>query len=570
MTTPASASSTTLRPRNRRRTHEEDGSVTGTHTPPLRPYSDTASASADSSRAVSPIAGTRPLRAARIATNKQRSQSSSRFLGVGGLRGSQTTTSNFATGLWETSWSSLRGIASGFVGSDTSRDSSPGASNVQKRSPLHSSHGRDSSAPPPQWGPVAPADKDLGLGTRERRRAELEAKKRERLLIANGHTLPDGVGRYKRRASDERERASVFPTETEDRDALVYLHHVKPGDTLAGVIIRYNCQPNVFRKANRMWPNDSIQVRKTVVLPIDACGLKGRKIPDSELTSHDLSEHPIDDLVDRPKSVRPSWGEIHDTFEGRETPLSSMQTSPSISISVSNVDESRRRHDSWVLIEGFPEAVEIIRMSRRALGYFPRNRRTSQSFSDLETPSASFELPRSSHQSISPGQSARSRSGSNSHFANLQGPGGVGTMSRNVRSPGPANDGLNKLFPTLEQKVAPRSSSESEHSNTSHPNGLENVGGAIEGWVRKLATRASTSLLPPTPRGTTRAGDLIELSEDAFDLEHNSNIEEQRVEGTIASTGSMTGDWNAKQEQMLHERFPPRGRVVEESWRKRM
>ena len=554
MNTPASASSTTLRPRNQRRIYEDDGDNAGSHAAPLTHHGDTASVSARSSRAVSPIPGIGPSQAARTATNKHRSQSSSRFLGVPSLRGSEANTSNFASGLWETSWSSLRSIASDLIGSDTSRDSSPSTSYAQKRRPLQ--------ALPPQWGPSAPPDKELGSGTRERRRAEVEAKKRERLLIANGHSVLDGSGRYKRRDSDERERASIPPAEAEDKDALVYLHNVKPGDTLAGVMIKYNCQPNIFRKANRMWPNDSIQVRNTVVLPVDACGVKGQKILSSELASYDLVEHPGDEIVPGPRSMRPSWGEIYDTFEDKETPLSSLPTSPSISITLFNCEEPLWRHDSWVLIEGFPEAVEIIRMSRRALGYFPRNRRKSQSFSDLGTPSTSFELPRSNYLSNSPRQTARSRSGSNPNFANLHGPGGVGTMSRNVRSPGPANDGLNKLFPTLEQKVAPRSSSVPGHSGSSHPNGLENVGGAIEGWVRKLANKASTSLLPPTPRGNAGVGDLIELSEDVFNLEQDRHNGGQRDRSTTARTGFTTGDCSAEQEQTLHERFPPRGRVV--------
>jgi hypothetical protein len=39
----------------------------------------------------------------------------------------------------------------------------------------------------------------------------------------------------------------------------------------------------VFRKANGFWPNDNIQSRNTVLLPVDACSVKGR--PNGSLTA---------------------------------------------------------------------------------------------------------------------------------------------------------------------------------------------------------------------------------------------------------------------------------------------
>ena len=136
-------------------------------------------------------------------------------------------------------------------------------------------------------------------------------------------------------------------------------------------------------------------------------------------------------------------------------------------------------------------------------------------------------------------------------------------MSSNVRSPGPAQDGLNKMFAAHLPNLAPKASSESINSSTSHGNGgIENVGGAIEGWVRKIATKAQMSLQPPTPGGRSGSGDLIELSEDAFDLGADEAEREDENEGR---RNRITG-WSAKeQEQMLHERFPPRGRVFGES-----
>ena len=564
MSTPGPGNSTRFRPRSRHESNEEDDADNSV-SHPSKVQMDTASPLVASLRVPSPNPSAHSLGVSQTLKHHNQLQSNNRFLS---LPNSNDRTVNPGPGLWETSLSSLRGIASNLMKGESSRDSSPSAPSVRQRKSYQAAHGRNTTAPPRQWGPSTPADKELGSGTREQRRTEAEAKKRERLLIAHGHIIPDGLGRYKRRDSDERNMASITSGESEDNDALVYLHKVKPGDTLAGVLIKYNCQPNVFKKANRMWPNDSIQVRKTVVLPVSACGVKGRKIPDSESASHHLVEHSRDEIVEGPKSMRSIWGELHDTLEDKETPLSSIPTSPSISVSISNQEESHWNHDSWVLIEGFSEAVEIVRMSRRALGYFPRPRRKSQGLSDFETPSASFELPRGSFQSSSPRLAAGLQSEPNSSIANFQGPGGVGTMSRNVRSPGPANDGLNKLFPTLEQNVAPKKTSELQNSDSLHLNGLENIGGAIETWVRKVATKASTTLLPPSPHENATVGNLIELSEDAFDLEEESQVVQGKLARENTSTVSKIGDWNVEQERILQERFPPRGRIFGDSSKK--
>ena len=511
------APSTTLRPRNRHRSHEdEDNDLSVAST--LLSSSD---ANFTSSRATSPIPRARPSQASRTQQEPGRSRSNSRFPRASSLLGSQVTPSTFATGLWESSWSSLRGMAADLIGSDSSAASSPRLSPVPKGRILDASHGSRKRNTLSRWGPAVSGDKQLASGTTEDRIAKLQAKKRETLLMANGHTTPDSSGRYKRRDSDNGDCSSVPPEENEERDALVYVHIVKPADTLPGVMIKYNCQPNVFRRANRLWPNDSIQVRKIVVLPVDACGVRGRKVLDSELASYNLPRNQNKAVIPSPKQIQTPWGDSQYTPERKEAPSSSSPASPSVLSSLSISEEPPWKHDSWIIIDGFSEPIEIARLSRRALGYFPRSRRKSHSISDLGTPSPSIEFSRSSCVSSSPRPTTRSRSGSNSYFANhLQGPGGVGTMSKNVRNPGPANDGLNKLFPTLQPAVAPCSSSESQISNSLHNNSFEDVGVGvtIETWVRRFASKASASLQPATTGGTSGIGDLIELSEDAFEL----------------------------------------------------
>jgi len=397
--------------------------------------------------------------------------------------------------------------------------------------------------------------------------AKVQARKREALLAANGHAALDMSGRYKRRDSDDANASSVTPSENEDRDALVYLHKVKLEDTLAGVMIKYNCNPNVFRKANRLWPNDSIQVRKTVVLPVDVCGVKGRKILESDSSLDFSGDGSAGEIMPTPTTMQAPWGALHAAPIDKGTPLSSIPTSPSISISLSNPEEPPWKHDSWVKIDGFTDAVEIARLSRRTLGYFPRSRRKSLTFSDFETPPASLDLSRGSHQ-LNPSQAQKTESRSSSGSF-LHGPGGVGTMARNVRSPGPAQDGLNKLFAKHLPDVAPRSSFESVNSSSSHGNGMENIGGAVEGWVRKLASKAAHTVQPGTPGGKSGVGDLIELSEDAFEIGDDERQDEGRRNTTVdVNAGSGVGAWSAEQERILQESFSPRGRVVAASSRR--
>ena len=607
------SSSTILRPRNRRRTRESEDGETPT-APTTFNFLDGPSPSVSSSRAPSPLPKARPSQTTRPPRESERPHSSSGFLNVPGALGSQTSSSSFATNLWESSWASLQGIASNLMGSESSRTTTPNRSPTRRRQQYDGLFSvRNTSAPPAQWGPSGNAEKRVAAGTKDDRRAQVQAKKREALLASNGQMGTDITGHYKRRDSDDRGPGA---TENEERDALVYLHKVKPDDTMAGVTIKYGCQPTVFRKANRLWPNDKIQIRKIVVVPIDACTVRGRKVPapSKEATPDpQMEENSIEEVTPIPTNLQ-----SHDKRSNEatnqlptQTPLSSIPTSPSISFALSNPEEAPWTHDSWVQIDGFTDPVEIARLSRKALGFFPRRRRKSLSFSDLGTPSASFDLPRPSYQSTrgsSPGRrpsirGSKSRSSSASQFAkSLHGPGGVGTMSFNVRSPGPAQDGLNKMFAAHLPNLAPKSSFESlSLATSSHTHntggggagGIENIGGAIEGWMRKVATKASTSMQQSSASGTgLGTGDLIELSEDAFEIgEEDEGVHQSgsggrgrdRARGgddqsdgvpptTAATKGGRTNlitGWTAEQQdQMLHERFPPRGRVFADNSRK--
>ncbi|KAF2705620.1 carbohydrate-binding module family 50 protein [Pleomassaria siparia CBS 279.74] len=548
----STTAASTLRPRTRRLISIDDE---------LYPTSSSESgASAFGSRATSPNPSSRLWRP-NVTTNP------SSFVRSASAQTSKAgrDASTAISGLWGNSWSAIQGLATNVLGNEAVQ----GDTATRRRKPQPGTHKRaGSSATPAQWGVSSSSSSQVGAGTQEERESLVRAMKRKDLLTANEHIISDSVGRFKRRNSDDRTSASAPPGENEDRDALVYIHHVRPQDTLAGITIKFNCQPAVLRKANRMWPNDSVQTKTTIVLPVDACGVKGRPVAgpnaqqEEDLLLGDYGDGTEHSTNANSNDLPNGWCSIKDT--NTKIPPSSQ----------SNTDaEPPWKHDSWVLLPKDTNPTEIGRMPRRALGFFPPARRKSLAFSESSTPRPSIELSQPStstnSQIDSPTQrpsrprapsSLMSLSGphgrqrSNSNF--LQGPGGVGTMNKNVRSPGPAQDGLNKLFAAHLPNVAPPPGQEyltpwapslldADTGTFAQYGGgsgaltpmsgtaidLQEIGGAIEGWMRKVGSQASKLLAEPStgnqgkrsgdpPIGAVGGdfGDLIELRDDAFEI----------------------------------------------------
>ncbi|KKY21844.1 putative carbohydrate-binding module family 50 protein [Diplodia seriata] len=353
-------------------------------------------ASPFASRTASPIPGAGPSRSGSSqAVNRSRESTISKSALSRSQSGNAQDPLAQLSGLWGSSWTTLQGLASNVLGSD------PNGDVPRKRRPFEATHGRKTttSAPPAQWGP-ATRDTQVGTGTKEEREAMVRAMKRKDLLMADGHLNVDATGKFKRRNSDERISSSAPPTEHIDREALVYIHRVRPEDTLAGITIKYNCQAAPLRKANRI---------------------------------------------------------------------------------------------------------------------------VTQSFK-------------------------------------LDGPGGVGTFNRNVRKPGPAQDGLNKIFAQHLPNLAPPPGKDyfgtwnpaamaeaKSNGNSMGPSGtatpvgvggvggsssgfdLAQVGGAIEGWMRKVATQAST-LVPPAQLTPSKTG--------------VTTADRQRAAGAGLGAAGMSGDIN--------------------------
>ncbi|KAE8552981.1 hypothetical protein EYB25_004360 [Talaromyces marneffei] len=450
-----------------------------------------------------------------------------------------------SSGFLESSWSSIQNLTSSFLGNDLKwgKSGSSSTTSMKRRKPSRSDIPVSLSKQqgPSSWGPPVPSGPQIGAGTREERQALVQAKKREVLLLANGDSLSDLRDRYKRKDSLEVSNDSSMDPD-QDEEALVYIHHVQPSDSMTGLCIKYGCQLAIFRKSNGFWPSDSIQTRKIVLLPADVCSVKGRRV--SRPSNIDLlGESSSEDTAG--SSIVPSESPI--TGESFET----AQTTDS---------ENGRiwKHEAWVTMEGFPSPVEIGRVPRKTLGFFPRSRRKSLSlpYSDAEPPTPTVPTRPSRIDSSSSSQnyqrdSSPFHSTSSSRLASplrtdrtahrrtgsitLQGPGGVGTLGREVYAPGPAQDGLNKFvaqhLPNLSVPPPPPStlrkssfdSTSSVLSGTSST-GLENFGGAIEGWMRKMALRAKSSLNELQQGGSLQSsrgqalgiaglGDLIELND---------------------------------------------------------
>jgi hypothetical protein len=347
----------------------------------------------------------------------------------------------------------------------------------------------------------------------EERQALLQAKKREALLLGSAEQARDASGRFKRRDSDA--TVNVPSRDALDQDALVYAHKIQKNDTMAGVILKYGCQPDVFRKVNRFWPNDNIQVRNHVFLPVDACTIRGKKV-DGPHSASDLLGPALEDLA---KTTSPGKGGLKrmGTHSASRTPDQPSSPAPEpfpLYNSANDNDKSELQHDSWVSVPNFPEPIAILRMPRSSLGYFPRARRkslTKTMYSDA-SPRTSFDTLRHppshaaqmslSHsltgspvrhstfgpQTQRPPSLTRQRSSSTATSRtttsstaqqqqpwSLAGPGGVGTL-RGLRTepsrPGPAEDSLNRTFKAYFPDLAitdPQQALDAARSLAPHP-----------------------------------------------------------------------------------------------------
>ncbi|KAK3192572.1 hypothetical protein K4F52_001371 [Lecanicillium sp. MT-2017a] len=468
------------------------------------------------------------------------------------------------------SWTSVQGFASSLLttgeGGRSSRYSSrsPNAAAARTASNSKIRQRSGSNRGPSVWGPNPPTDlipglEDVAAGSLAEREAALKAARTARVLESHDNVNGglDVTGKHKRRNSDEAVREAP-----QSDEYLVYIHHVQRNDTYAGIILRYQCREDVFRRANGLWSRDSVQTRKWLTIPVDACEVRGRPCDAPSVNNCNNSKQ-VDLLAPTPSALDESrnQGVEHDEY---------FSPRPTAEEKQKEEDKKPWSHVRWVLIDSLQDPVEVGRVSRQTMGYFPPRRKKSI-VSALSTPrqSSDFSLgapgsnerPKTRRQSsLSSGQpqlsltpvSSRSRGGSEAAEYKpswMRRPGGVGTMGRNSRAPGPDKDYLNawarKHFPGLNIDQLPSMSvmgSEIAHfgfapgntslaesyyeqghdtsSLTRQGTGLDRAAAAVETWLRgALAKRPSTPLLGARSKAMAANGDndLIELTDTASD-----------------------------------------------------
>lgn len=461
----------TSRPRNRRAPNSvADRNATTSHlSPGITPVQ---------SRGVSPIPSAR-IGTSKLA-NSGRSSPGNASFGKGLLEGS-----------WAPSWTSVQDFATSLLSggesgynSETSRPNSRSGSKARAKSSVwntfaggarsNSSSGRRL---PESWGPAPPTRsnrpnaQDIAAGSLEEREAALMTMKKASVLESyegvNGGL--DVTGKFKRRNSDE--DLSRTTSEPVIEDQLAYLHHVQRDDTYAGVVLRYRCQEQAFRKTNGLWSRDNIQVRKHLLIPVDGCEVKGRPCEAPNFYSRHVDHlattpQPESILHTGPGSSLQSQTLHDDFFASRNEKAQSLPE-----------EEQPWQHVRWVKLDSVERPVEIVRVSRNAMGFFPPRRKKSiHTVSTFTSPRQSLDLAQGpSAISTEPGvdspgyvstrrQSsvsgrpnvgslgtspsiARSRGSSVGQNDNvpswMRRPGGVGSMGRTVKAPGPAKDYFN-------------------------------------------------------------------------------------------------------------------------------
>ncbi|KAL5348063.1 hypothetical protein ACLOAV_006543 [Pseudogymnoascus australis] len=533
-------------PTTSNRTRDEHSANTGTLSsatvrPRARRLISTDSDGEAPSRDLSPLPAAHPSRTGGSESIGARSNGG--LLGGSRREGNIPQRQGLGTGLfdggWTGSWSALQGLASSVLSGDTAASPVPKSVGAPRR------NRQNSFTPSPafsEWGPSGKPnkgkDRDVAAESLAARNSALNL-----LKTASAMQDHDGInsglqiGRHKRRTSDDFASSAT----DDDTDALVYVHHVKPTDTLAGVILKYNCDPAVFRKANRLWPNDVIQFHKTVLVPVDACAVRGVPCDPPNNIPAPISTDEEPPNLSSPSAPSPWANSILSPPEAPEPDASDPDVDPWI-------------HVRWVLLPSAPasEPTQIARLPRKKLGYFPRRRRKSGDIpssvaSLLDSPRESADISASGSPAASPGPRrlsnltsgvaagrgvsvGRPRRESTSEAAArggwFRGPGGVGTFGPDVKRPGPAQDGLNRWVNrhvpglTIDDVATKPGTGFSDRDGPSAAGdatgsggrGIEVAAAAIEGWVRRLGR-------PVTPLGRQvsreEVGDLIELRDGA-------------------------------------------------------
>lgn len=532
------ADDNSVRPRNRRvASNRNDGTSSSLYSSPSR----------------TPDRGASPIPAARIGDVTGRNNSRLEVAAGSTRANSPRGSRGLLDGSWASTWASVQEFTTTLLtGGESYHTGSAKSAGKQKSSS--------------SWGPEPPNEsrprlEDIGSGSMTEREGRLRALRTASVLEShegvNGGL--DVSRRFKKRSSDEDLREASQSQETAEH--LVYIHHVQPTDTYAGIVLRYKCREDAFRKANGLWSRDNIQIRKWLAIPVDACEIKGRPCEGPLFPGAN-----IDLLARTPEATDPFGRDISNnrtdffgTSSDDQGGDNKLQT---------NDEERPWTHVRWVSLDSFSNPVEVARVKRKVLGYFPpRRRKSMNTTSTMTSPRTSMDVPGITLSGevgpASPGSVSSRRTSLMGSRPNLAGddarpawmrrPGGVGSL-RNVRAPGPEKDYFNtwtnKHLPGLNIDSLPSMAvlgaetarigfqGAEEHPtivespfeeggdastiNGQGSTGLDKAAAAVENWLRGAFVKLPSGL--GTPSGTPRRpplrqeeGDLIELTDTNSD-----------------------------------------------------
>ncbi|KIJ50486.1 carbohydrate-binding module family 50 protein [Sphaerobolus stellatus SS14] len=111
----------------------------------------------------------------------------------------------------------------------------------------------------------------------------------------------------------------------------VIIHEVKPGDSLAGVALKYNVSMAALRTANKLWTSDTIHLRKQLYIPLDAVKSQAT-LPRSSTRSSQAAEFTVP-VRDRTRRSASEWDAHGDVFPAstpniRRVPVSELSFFP--------------------------------------------------------------------------------------------------------------------------------------------------------------------------------------------------------------------------------------------------
>ncbi|KAF8533246.1 hypothetical protein BDD12DRAFT_503648 [Trichophaea hybrida] len=72
------------------------------------------------------------------------------------------------------------------------------------------------------------------------------------------------------------------PPQSPPAETLVYIHPITPTTTLSGVIIAFDTTASSILRTNSLWPGDPLQSRRSLLIPVDDCRIRGTPLPPPE------------------------------------------------------------------------------------------------------------------------------------------------------------------------------------------------------------------------------------------------------------------------------------------------